>query len=98
MIQTEAEYKHEIDILREENAIMNADLKVTKDVIFNILKIIGMVNDAGELEEKFKIKKAISLLGDLSFKAMTESGRNEIAKEFEFVNEIKPLLEKYKNL
>jgi hypothetical protein len=72
--------------------IQREDLKQLKQAILTTLQRIGIMDESGRIKDKIDWKKMFSLIK--SFMWDTE----EAAKKFEYLKELSPLIEKYKNL
>ena len=91
----------EVDALKKQNALLIAenaaikdDLKKTKTCILQLFETLGIMQAGVMLDNKSKIIKAISsqVLGLLT------KSEDQVKEKFGFMMELKPLLEKYKDL
>ena len=68
------------------------DMKLTKDTIVKIAVELGAYDSNGNKNEKFNIQSLVKLV----MGAVTNP--SALKEKFHFVNEVYPLLQKYKNL
>jgi hypothetical protein len=72
--------------------ITQSDLKLLKDTIYLLLKKIGLVNDDGSFREGLNVRKMSGLLMELTM------NKEKFMRDMEFLQVLKPLIEKYQNL
>ena len=79
------------DLLEERNELLAA-MKLSKDTILKILVEVGLYDAEGNKNEKFNMAALLPLvLGAIS-------SPSSIKTKFQFVADVLPLLEKYKDL
>lgn len=75
------------------------DLKAIKNVLLQMVIMVGMVNADGSINEKVKVKHIMSEVTSIAFTAMSPfADKSELEQKFSFLKEILPIYEKYKNL
>ena len=79
------------DLLTERNEIVQ-DLRAAKDILVKIAISIGAMDSEGNVNEKYDLKQVAKLMG----KVLTNP--TALKAEFDFVKNLSPILEKYKNL
>lgn len=79
-------------ILQSQFNEIRADLKLTKETIMHLLKMLGLVDENNVFKETVNYSKLIG-----SVMGLATGGKNK-ANKFEFLLALKPILEKYQSL
>lgn len=80
------------ELLLNEFEQQQKDLKQLKAAIITTLSKIGIINEAGEITDEIDWKKLFSTVKGF----MWDSKKS--AKQFEYLKDLAPLIEKYKDL
>lgn len=91
-----------INDLIQENNEQRADLKAIKDALVKACSLVGLVDNEGNITEKTNIKtvvkKIINILSSFIMPKMPWESKEDVNTSFDFIGDLKPLVEKYKNL
>lgn len=89
--------------LEVENIELKADMKLVKEMCYQLAAIVGLVKEDGTVDDKFTIKKAMAeITGIITTSIMPNPFSTKkvvpLEERFAFLKSIIPLYDKYKHL
>ena len=89
--------------LQAENNDLKNDMKLVKNICFELAAIVGMVNNEGVLDPNFTVKKAMAEVTSIITSTIMPNPFStkkvlSLDERFKFLKSILPLYNKYKDL